>query len=109
MSEEDFIFVKILSQYRLQSNGAELMEWIEPLVSGTWSFMGIFFLCEIGEKLTESFEKFNNDFRLCNWYAFSNEVQRMFLIVLLDSQYPVIIRGYGNTLCTRYALKTVIF
>lgn len=85
------------------------MEWIGPLVLGTWSFIGVFFICEIGEQMTTSFELFNNDFRLCNWHLFPIELQRMFSLVLLDSQYPVIIRGFGNTLCTRFAFKTVDF
>lgn len=81
------------------------IEWISPLLLGAWSFVMIFFFCEFGAMVTNQFNRFNEELDQCDWYLFPVELQRTLLIVMINTQNPIIIRGYGNTLCTRDALK----
>lgn len=80
---------------------------VEPITSLMFSFASIFLFCEFGERITYQFSLFNDRLCQCNWYAFSMEVQRIYLIALSDIQHPVLIRGFANTLCTRIAFKHV--
>lgn len=73
-----------------------------------WSFISIGVVCELGERMTREFDKLNDTFYQCDWYLFSNEMQRMILMVLINSKRPVIIKGFGNTLCARKSVKKVI-
>lgn len=70
----------------------------------------VFFLCEIGEKMTSQYEFLNYELCLCDWYLFSVGMQKMFATFMSYTQHPVFIHGYGNTLtqCTRETLKKVI-
>lgn len=75
---------------------------------GCWSFLCIFFFCETGERVTTAFEEFDFEMKRCSWYTFPIDLQRMLVPVMIYTQRPIIIQGYGNTLCTRFALNTVI-
>lgn len=65
------------------------------------------FSCEFGEMLTNRFETFNDALGQCNWHSFPIEMQRMFVMVMVNAQQPTIVRGYGNTPCARTAFKNV--
>ena len=64
--------------------------------------------CDVNERLTGKFERFDDDLWEQNWYLYPIKLQQMFLIFGLDTQQPVNVRGYGNILCTRETLKKVI-
>ena len=72
-----------------------------------WTFTTIFFVCELGEKVTHQFNLFNEEICNCDWFLFPIEIQRIFLIVLLGAQQPAVIQGYANTTCTRDTFKNV--
>lgn len=72
-----------------------------------WSLVAIFIVCEIGEMTTSEFDSFNDTFYQCEWYEFPIKIQRMLLIVTANAQHPVIIKGFGNTLCARESFTKV--
>lgn len=74
-----------------------------------WTIVLIFIFCELGERVTQQFNEFNEQFCQCNWYLFPIEMQRMFIIVISNTQRPAIIEGYANIVCTRDAFKQVRF
>lgn len=59
--------------------------------------------------VTNQFDAFNEELCEVHWYWFSIEIQKNFLVLILDSQQPVHIRGYGNIDCTRDAFERVNF
>lgn len=67
----------------------------------------IFFSCEFGEMLSDEFSRVNDLFYECNWHLLSAQVQRVFKMILADTQQPVIIKGYGNVSCLRETFKKV--
>lgn len=85
------------------------IELISPLVLILWSIVALFRFCEVGERVTNQFNVYNKELDRCKWYKYPIEIQRIFATAVLNSQQPVIIRGYGNTLCTRDAFRQVSF
>lgn len=72
-------------------------------------FLISFLYCELGEMIKNEFNIFNEELCQCKWYLFSIDVQRMILIFMSDAQQPMLLRGYGNIVCTRNSFKNVIF
>lgn len=73
-------------------------------------FALILFVCEFGEMTTARFEDLGEQLcQECNWYLFPMELQRMFVIVVVEAQEPIIIRGFDNTPCARETFKKVDF
>lgn len=80
---------------------------MSPVYLAIWSFITIYFYCELGEQVNSAFERFDKVLYSCDWYLFPMELQRMLPTFIAYVQQPVIIRGYGNTLCTRFAFNNV--
>lgn len=72
------------------------------------SFVAIFIVCELGERMSNMFKSFNETLYQSNWYEFPIEIRRMFALVLMDAQQTVMIEGFANTLCARKSFKKVI-
>lgn len=72
-----------------------------------WTFVITFIFCESGEQVTSEFDEFHD--RLCqlNWYEYPYDLQRMFIIILINAQRPETIQGFGNTVCSRELFKMV--
>lgn len=57
--------------------------------------------------VTHEFKQFHEKLSQCNWYEFPRELQRMLVIVLINTQEPATIKGFANTSCTREEFKKV--
>lgn len=72
--------------------------------------LGLIFLsCDLGQRLSNVFDEFNNDAWTKNWYLYPLELQRMFLLFGAGTQQSVNIRCYGNILCIRETMRKVIY
>ena len=80
------------------------------ILSSTFAstFMYMFMLCEPGERVTNAFEKFNEELEQCNWHLLPPNLRRLYLIFVMDTQQPINIQCYGGILCTRETYKSVI-
>lgn len=87
---------------------SSFVEIISPLVLVFWAFILIYFFCELGHMVSNHFDKFNIELGQCHWYSFPKNFQRIFITLMINAQEPVIIQGFGNTVCTRDAFKAVI-
>lgn len=65
-------------------------------------------ICEPGERLAESFERFYDELNQCDWYLLPTDIMRLYLMFLLDTQQPVYFECFGGILCTRETYKRVI-
>lgn len=72
-----------------------------------WSFTQIFLICEAGQTLTNQFKMLNSAIFECDWYTFPTDLQHIFPIIIMGTQKPVVICGFGNILCTREAFQNV--
>lgn len=95
------------SRAQSKDNG-NLIEIYRPAFVVFWSFVVIFIDCECGEQLTHQFNQFDGEYGQCKFYYFPVDLQRMFLMLMLDTQQAMHIRGYGSIVCTRDAFKEVI-
>lgn len=80
---------------------------VKPIFIIFWSFGQIFLFCNFAENVTSQFAELNDTFYQCDWYVFSPKVQRMLPTIMINAQQPVIVRGFGNILCTREVFKNV--
>lgn len=79
-----------------------------PLCLIIWSFAIMFFNCEIGQDVSNQFNKLSDDIWKCDWYLLSHQLQRMLIVIIINAQDPVFIRGFGNVECTRDSFKQAI-
>lgn len=86
------------------ANSIELVKIVSQLF---WSIVFIFLICENCGQVTLKFEMINDTLCQCNWYLFSNEMQKMLVIVMINAQEPTMIHGFFETPCTRESFKKV--
>lgn len=90
-----------------KSNGANPVDLMNAILSVIWTFVTIFFVCELGEKVTHDFNLFYHELCNCDWFLFPIEMKRIYLIVLVGAEQAMPIQGYANTTCTRDTFKNV--
>ena len=99
--------------FSIQFHGKQLdqnvnqMELIRTSVLLFWSLAMTFVACEFGEMLTNQFCCFNETIEQCDWYAFPHKIQRIFVVVVANTQQPTYIHSFGNIPCSRDSFKRV--
>lgn len=101
-------FISIYFQFQLNDD-IELDGVLRFMVLLLWTNLTIFIFCECGQRVTNKFTEVNDIICQLNWYLFSIEIQRMMPNIMMITQRPVILRGFGNCYCTREAFKNVSF
>lgn len=71
------------------------------------SFVTLFCVCELGGMVSDLFAEFNDGLNQCDWYLFPLEVRPIFVMIITNSQQPVLVRGFANTMCVREYFKRV--
>lgn len=64
-------------------------------------------LCDFGERVTNHFDELNNAIYECEWYTFAIKFQNFLPMILMCTQEPMVLKGFGNVPCTREAFKKV--
>lgn len=72
-----------------------------------WSFTFIFIICEFVENVTTAFHETSDLVDDLDWHLFPDKIQRYLPTLILLSQQPVLVTGYGNILFNRDAFKKV--
>lgn len=85
------------------------MELIRPLTLIFWTFFSIYLICDYGEKVSNHFDEIHNELCQTKWYQFSNEMKQMLTLILISTQQPIIIQGFGNISLRRIIFKKVSF
>lgn len=83
------------------------METLKLMIGLFWSFISVFVVCELSERLTIRCETFEDAFCRWQWYLFPIEMQKLLTIAIANAQQTLVIKGYGNVPCTRETFKTV--
>lgn len=90
------------------SHNSNPIELIFPLLLVFWSFSILFLVCECGEKVSDQYRMYNDTlYRYTKWYLLSNEMRRLLVVVMSNTQQMVTICGFANTRCTRDTFKRV--
>lgn len=69
----------------------------------------VFFSCEIGQRLCIAYEELDDKIGQFKWYSFPTEIQRILLILMINTQQPVEVLCFGSTACNRETFKKVCF
>lgn len=83
------------------------MDLLRILLLVFWAFVLVFLFCEFGEMVSDEFEEFNDELDQSDWYSFSVEMQRIFVILTINAQQSTYIKGFANVLCVRPTFKKV--
>lgn len=81
---------------------------VRLLLALVWSFAMVLFACEFGERMVEQFDVINDLLFQCDWHVFPVEMQRIFIIVLANTQRHPVVTGFGNVECVREFFKKVM-
>lgn len=69
--------------------------------------LAIAVICEAGARMTNEFEAFDEELGQCNWYELPIELQRMYMMFVVNTQSPIEISSYGGLVCSRETFKKV--
>lgn len=71
-----------------------------------WSFSSVFVFCDSSERIASYFDDVDV-YNLCNWYSFPANIQNVMPIIIMNTQVPVVLEGFGSIPCTRETCKRV--
>lgn len=83
------------------------MALIQTIFEAFWSFGGIFFYCEFGERLGQLFVEVDDTIYQLDWYLYPEEIRRMLPTLIINVQEPMEIECFGSLSCCRDAFKQV--
>lgn len=72
-----------------------------------WSFSLIFIFCDFGERVSSGFGEINDAISAFDWHLFPIGAQRMLPTILIVTQQPVALRGFGNVSFLREVFANV--
>lgn len=72
-----------------------------------WSFAAVFIVCEFGQNVSNAFIEIDFKTSQLDWYLFSMEIQKILLILTINTQKPVGLDVFGNVSCDREDFKKV--
>lgn len=93
----------------LKSEHESTLDLIGVLFSLFWSVVVMFIICALGERITDACDSFNVVLCQCDWYSHPIEMQQIFVMMLMNAQQPVKMKGFANTLCAHESFVKVSF
>lgn len=93
-----FLFFKSAQNYK---------EIVFPVPMMFAAFLQIFFLCELGERITHQYNEIDEEICRMKWYLLPIRMQKILPTIMIGTQTPVMLAGFGNMRCTREDFKTV--
>lgn len=72
-----------------------------------YAFGIVFTVCELSERIINSFEQINDVVHQFEWYLFPVSIQRILPIFIINVHQPIDIAYFGSRSCSREAFKKV--
>ena len=101
------MFFFSIGYFTKSDHALDPMELMTPITELAWAFALIACFCEFSHIMSEEFNRFNDELNKSEWYLIPIEMQRIYLIFLLDTQQLTVVCGFGNIFCTRDTFKSV--
>lgn len=98
------ILITLCSQSDPDLNPMELTIVLSLIVG---SLIAILATCELGEWLTGESMAVYGELCQCDWHLLPVKLRRCVVVIMLSSQQPVIVHGFGNVPCSREVFKKV--
>lgn len=64
-------------------------------------------ICEIGQRVSNGFDKIGGEIEVFNWHLFSHQRQKILMIVLMRAQTPIELNYFGSISAARENAKKV--
>lgn len=74
-----------------------------------YAFGSVMVFCELGQRLTDEFEKIDDKVNEFDWYLFPPQIQRMLPIIMMGTQGEVELECFGSISGTRETFKKVSY
>lgn len=72
-----------------------------------WSFVGVFAVCEFGQKMSNSFDKIEYESGQLRWYYFPIRIHQMMPTFIVVAQQPIELLIIESVSCDRITFKQV--
>lgn len=82
--------------------------FLELIFYAVWSFGLVYIACEMSQRFCDALNEMDDDIGQLDWYLYPAEIQRLLLIIVENSQQPVIVKCFGSIACSRETLKKSI-
>lgn len=83
------------------------MPLLMSIVNGIFGLTLVFICCELGQRMSDAFDKTNFTLVQLDWYLFPIEMKRMLPAIIAMIQRPVSMECFGSIICTRDVFKNV--
>lgn len=80
---------------------------VTPITEMVWAFVFIFIYCEFGERVNYGFTEVYDTICHFDWYSLPMEIQKMLPTIIIASQEPINLHGFGDVKCSRITSKIV--
>lgn len=91
-----FLFSHILfARYKSRGNIDSVVLFATIFYAG-YAFGTIFIACELGQRLSNTFDEICDQMERFNWYSFPDELKAMLPIIIIVVQHPVEINCFGS-------------
>lgn len=77
------------------------------IINGFFAFNTVFIACELGQRLSDAFDKIDVNMNHFDWYLFPIEIKRMLPTIYSYAQQPVLLECFGSIVCSREVFKNV--
>lgn len=88
-------------------NIINIFDYIVVIAHLLMAYGQIGLICFYGQYLMDSYARLNDSIFSSDWYKFPVSMQKTLGMIIAAAQYPVEIRGFGSSSCTRETLKEV--
>lgn len=76
-------------------------------VMGIFALALVFIICELGQRMSDTFDEIDSTLDKSDWYLFPIEIKRMLPMIIANAQEPVSLECFGSIICSRNTFKNV--
>lgn len=84
------------------------MEVAQQTVAEIAALSSVYFLCEIGDNVTQRYENISRSVYQLNWYMLPLNIQSSLPTILAMTEKSIYIRGFARFHCTRTIFSQVL-
>lgn len=75
----------------------------------SYALGSIFFICEVGQRVSDAFEGIDDVVMDFEWNSFPHEIQKLLPTIMIMTQKPVVMECFGSTSALRESFKKVFY